>query len=513
MDRIVVESLTTQLLSIEATSKDARLAQDLAGAVASAYVDTVQDSVSSVTGETVGALRTREADLGEQLRAVAARIGVVEARAGGEDPKSSAGRQSAESLDRLIADQSDLALEQEKVRQELAAIQPTSPSDMVRIIQPATPATGPAAVQRTVVAAVTGAFLAAAAVGGTLLIRLRVNSRLRGRDDIADAVSSTVVADVRTRPQRSAAQWTALLETYEASAGDAWAFRQVLRAITEWPDNGTPDRLGGKKGRGHVDHPPSVTIVSLSSDRRAVAVGPQLAAFASSHGIRTRLSFSTGNDSAPALGAACSSRRGHEVRPGLYLEAWAEQATPIASGALRPPMAEIDCEDSAGSATLDSELVDVGRGSGNGVGIINDIAVGTLPGDGDGDADVPAGLPPREGAAQRRVLPKHRSADLWIVLAVADIRRPALMDVPFTARTLLAISPGVGTGEDLARLAVAVDDAGRQIDGIVIADPDPSDRTTGRRPLDDRTRRAPLPVRMTGISEAPLSIVEPRHRR
>ena len=70
---------------------------------------------------------------------------------------------------------------------------------------------------------------------------------------------------------------------------------------------------------------------------------------------------------------------------------------------------------------------------------------------------------------------------------------------------MLALAPGVSTREQLARLAVAVDDAGRRIDGIVVADPDPSDRTTGRRTLDERSRQAPLPLRVTGISSSPVA--------
>jgi hypothetical protein len=71
--------------------------------------------------------------------------------------------------------------------------------------------------------------------------------------------------------------------------------------------------------------------------------------------------------------------------------------------------------------------------------------------------------------------------------------------------TLLAISPGAATREELARLAVAVDDSGRQINGVVVADPEPSDRTTGRRTLDKRALQAPLPVRMTGGSRMSMS--------
>jgi hypothetical protein len=51
-------------------------------------------------------------------------------------------------------------------------------------------------------------------------------------------------------------------------------------------------------------------------------------------------------------------------------------------------------------------------------------------------------------------------------------------------------------------VAVAVDDAGRRIDGIVVADPDPTDRTSGRHTMEDRSRRLALPTRLSGITSA-----------
>jgi hypothetical protein len=92
---------------------------------------------------------------------------------------------------------------------------------------------------------------------------------------------------------------------------------------------------------------------------------------------------------------------------------------------------------------------------------------------------------------------------MTIVLAVVDPQKPSLDGVQPTAVTVLSLAPGVTSREQLARLAVAVDDAGRRIDGLVVADPDPADRTTGRRTLDERARQAPLPLRVTGVGESP----------
>lgn len=66
--------------------------------------------------------------------------------------------------------------------------------------------------------------------------------------------------------------------------------------------------------------------------------------------------------------------------------------------------------------------------------------------------------------------------------------------------TLLVVSAGGATAEELARLALAADEAGTPLQGIVVANPDPLDRTTGRLPA-ERAVLAPLPSLMTGATE------------
>jgi hypothetical protein len=51
-----------------------------------------------------------------------------------------------------------------------------------------------------------------------------------------------------------------------------------------------------------------------------------------------------------------------------------------------------------------------------------------------------------------------------------------------TTTTVLAVTSGAASAEQLARVAVSVTADGRDIAGILVADPDSSDRTTGRLP-------------------------------
>jgi hypothetical protein len=179
----------------------------------------------------------------------------------------------------------------------------------------------------------------------------------------------------------------------------------------------TTDRKGELPVTG-IHHPRSLTVVSLSGDGRGLAIGPQLAAFASSLDIATHLTAAAGQERAAELWAACAMERQEPLRPNLY----------------------------------------VGR------------------------------------------LPSGKAIDMSIALVVVDRRQPNLGEVPASAATILAIAAGTATEQELARVAVAVDDAGRRIDGIVVADPDQTDRTSGRHTMDERARRPPLPTRLTGIA-------------
>jgi hypothetical protein len=59
------------------------------------------------------------------------------------------------------------------------------------------------------------------------------------------------------------------------------------------------------------------------------------------------------------------------------------------------------------------------------------------------------------------------------------------------------------TAEELARLAVAAAADDRTIDGLVVTDPDPSDRTIGRVAQTQRRSRSRLPTLLTGTARRP----------
>jgi capsular polysaccharide biosynthesis protein len=242
------------------------------------------------------------------------------------------------------------------------------------------------------------------------LARSRGDKRLRDRDEIADSIGVPVLASTPVAHPSDAAAWAKLLEEYQPAVVHAWRLRSVLRelGLTETDPAATGDGL-------------SLAILSLASDPRALALGPQLAVFAASLGFRTALLVTPHPDG--------------DVSVAL-------QTAAAAAGPGR-------------SAQLQ-------------------VAVGDQ-------------LDPDRGAVA-----------LTIVVAVVDEAKPQVADLSPTTVTLLGVSAATVTAAQLARVAVSAADAGRQVTGVLVADPLTGDRTTGRLPQLARPARSQQPTRLTG---------------
>ena len=94
---------------------------------------------------------------------------------------------------------------------------------------------------------------------------------------------------------------------------------------------------------------------------------------------------------------------------------------------------------------------------------------------------------------------RRLGAKLTVIVAVVDGRTPHVVDTFRANATLLGVSAGAATAVQLARVAVGATADGQQIDGILVADPDPEDRTTGRVPQLARPAHRRMPTRLTGI--------------
>lgn len=94
----------------------------------------------------------------------------------------------------------------------------------------------------------------------------------------------------------------------------------------------------------------------------------------------------------------------------------------------------------------------------------------------------------------------ERDATLAVVVAVVDGKSPRVPETMRTSATLLGVSAGAATADQLAQVAVSVVSGGREIAGLLVADPDSADETTGRVPQLGRRGLQRMPTRLTGIA-------------
>lgn len=280
---------------------------------------------------------------------------------------------------------------------------------------PASAAAGPSKSSKMIFTGVIGLIVGLLVGSIGALAMSRSDRRLRQRDQIADAIGVPVLASLPVLHVRDAAHWSTLFDDYEPSVSDAWRLRNALHYLGLFDSRYPQARHGGGQ---------SVTVLSLSTDKKALALGPQLAAFAASRGVSTVLAIGRNEESSvtATLRVACTAQ------------------PPRRNGNLRLIVADHD---------------DPGRPS---------------------------------------------DSVLTVRVTVVDGKSPTVADAPLTQVTVLGVTAGTTTAEQLARVATSVATHGGSIDGILIADPDPADQTTGRIPQLVRPARNSQPTRMTGLT-------------
>jgi hypothetical protein len=270
-----------------------------------------------------------------------------------------------------------------------------------------------------------GALIAAIIASFLVVAAGQRDRRLRQRDEIADSIGVPVLASMSVQPPLDAAAWSSLLQRYLPGSVDAWRLRKALQYL------GCRDLDLHERPHGGAL---SLTVISLSFDARALALGPQLAAFAASRGIPTALVVGPQQDvnATATLRAAC--------------------AQPLPSTPLR-----LMVSDDQGAL----------RQSGTVLRVVVTVVKAEAP--------------------QVRAY----EAPEW-----SDV----IADTAGSAATVIAVSAGAATAEQLARVAASAAVRGHDIIGILVADPDPADPTTGRLPQVSRPARARRPRRITGTA-------------
>jgi capsular polysaccharide biosynthesis protein len=179
---------------------------------------------------------------------------------------------------------------------------PSRPGSPVqaRILQPAPNATATPLSIRLLVGGGFGLLLGLLIGAIVALATGRKDRRLTERDEIADSIGIPVLTSISVGHPSDAAGWVRLLEDYQPGDVDAWRLRKTLRylGLTD------ADHTDLSAGRGFP-----LAVFSLSSDAKALALGPQLAVFAASLGIPTALVIGPQQDvnATAMLRAACTT--------------------------------------------------------------------------------------------------------------------------------------------------------------------------------------------------------------
>jgi hypothetical protein len=296
-----------------------------------------------------------------------------------------------------------------------------------RVFVPASTATSGGAIKQFILYGPIG-LVAGLLTGFIVALRKdRGDRRLRTRDEIANSIGVPVLAAVEADQPGDAQAWLRLLAEYQPDAVQAWTLRTTLARLRSASGAGQHDGSGnGAGGAGRT----AFAVVSSAADPAALAIGPQLAVFASSLGIPTALIVC-----AQAPGEANATLR-------AAASAWSP-ASAAQANTLRVIAAS--------------------------------------------DADLQGALP---GAA------------LTVIVTTVDEAAPQVSEAVRAHATVLAVSPRVATPEQLARVAASAADAGGNVVGIMVANPEPDDATTGFAPAMGRQPRA-LPTRMNGTTRAP----------
>jgi capsular polysaccharide biosynthesis protein len=305
---------------------------------------------------------------------------------------------------------------------------PDSPAGRVSatMLEPANTATGGNLAAQLAIDGLLG-LLSAAIVGFIALLAISTRDRrLVERDAIANSIGAPVLASVPVRNPSDATSWMKLLEEYEPAAVHAWILTKLLQQLGVTPAKG---RDGAAAGNGT-----SLTVLSLASDPRALALGPQVAAFAAAQGIPTALVVGPQQDVnvTATLRTAC--------------------ATPEQTRAdQRRPLQLVVAED-------DDEL---------------SVAMDNPPG--------------------------WLGAPFVVVVAVVDGQVPLMPHAVSTTSTVLGVTSGAATADQLARAATVAAAHGREVTGIIVANPDPGDQSTGRIPRMVAPLQRPLPTRVNDV--------------
>ena len=161
---------------------------------------------------------------------------------------------------------------------------PSSPGGAVQsqLLEPATGGTGSGLLKHLINYIIYGLVggIFGTVIGAVIALAVnRSDPRLRARDEIANSIGVPVLASFPVGHPSNPGDWTRLLEDYKPGAMHALQLRKALQQL----------EMAAEVGFGRESGSWSFTVLSLTTDPGALALGPQLAIFAAAQGIQTAL--------------------------------------------------------------------------------------------------------------------------------------------------------------------------------------------------------------------------------
>ncbi|MET1001442.1 MAG: Wzz/FepE/Etk N-terminal domain-containing protein [Acidimicrobiia bacterium] len=411
-DAVKVAEATADILRISGFAGSPSRAIAIANASADAYREYKAAAATALMEKVVSQLQARAEQLQQQITAVQAELEQAIAALATTETNSPAAVAQTSLIDSLRIQENEATTQLTDAQNQITQAQLEADVNTAGITVLERASAASQGITRTALLKLVFGAIAGFLIGVAILtVRDSRDRRVRLRDDIAAAAGAPVVASIATRRPRNASEWRALLENYEPSADESWSLRRVLRgALTA--DGTSPVHL---------------TVVTLPSDTDAVALGPQIAAFAAASGVETLLVIVGRDPAIASLRQACDDANGSPERTP-----WRGRRRPQAGRRVRTNLSIV--------GAMPSEFEDL-----------------TAP-------------------------------QLIVTAAVADV--PTLDDEGHASIAMIGVTAGVATPERIAA-AAAASAGRQPIAGVIIANPDPHDGTAGRVHDHPRTNPLP----------------------
>jgi capsular polysaccharide biosynthesis protein len=426
--RVTVTGVTVTLLQIVAKSSSAAQAERLANDVATTFVNYASNQSTLIASSAVDGWTAQETLYQNELAAQQGQLKKDEATLAAQPPGSSGQTEytSVVASDTSLLDSTLEQIKNLKTEIALAGVSGSSPSAGASIAQSATTAIPPS-VLRIPKLGIIG-LLGGLLVGIVVAFGVgRKDRRLRQRDEIAHAAGAPVLASLTAVRRHKSEDLIGLLDHFEPSVIDKANLRRLIDelGVERRPIRGETSSSRNGSSSAHHENGSSAHHENGSSVHH--------------EGVGVHVIVLAGDDRAVAAAAEL---------PAFAASLGLPVALVVVGSSSSTQQLAIAC------AARDPLAVDAPRP--------NLLTYATAPGKAPGGVTL---------AVTLEVVDP-------VTLDVADIEpTPGLPGRLESA--LLVVSSGYAKREDLEVVALAAEHHGRPLVGVVVADPDPSDKTSG----------------------------------